>query len=371
MEHLSWEDDHGTTVFKVKFDGRVIMREHDVIMEKNYFYVDFYGSSGPAENESWDFESSAIRHVKRIYYPNAKESMRVQRLVFYARSDYTMSYTVEGLGRDFTISITGINLRSLESFKSDGKDGSRKLVIIDPGHGGKSMGAKTSKKIGGRDYYEKDVVLDISRRVKKLIDASPNMKVLLTRSNDSYVSLEDRIDFADRAKGDLFVSVHLNATGAKTKSARGFEVYYLSDGRKATDRQLEDLENENGSHTSLSAGGGGGDVKAILSNLSEEKIQQRRRESMMLSRFFDQLMRREGPFRANVRGVKPANFRVLMNYNMPSVLLECGFIDNAQDASMLIQSKTQDQIAALIFNAVNMYFARTDPSFKPHLVKVP
>ena len=108
----------------------------------------------------------------------------------------------------------------------------------------------------------------------------------------------------------------------------------------------------------------------MLTSLANDKIRQRRSESLAAALVIDQTIRRQGPFKTMDRGVKTANFRVLFNYNMPSVLVECGFVDNMQDLAGLIQPKVQDQIAALLFNAINLYFAQSDPEFQAHLAPV-
>lgn len=91
----------------------------------------------------------------------------------------------------------------------------------------------------------------------------------------------------------------------------------------------------------------------------------------MASMVFDQTFRSQGPFRGASRGVKDAAFRVLMNSNMPSILCELGFIDNVEDATMMLDPDKQEQVAALLFNAINEYFARTDSEFAAKLVPVP
>ncbi|MBI3736789.1 N-acetylmuramoyl-L-alanine amidase, partial [Candidatus Sumerlaeota bacterium] len=168
----------------------------------------------------------------------------------------------------------------------------------------------------------------------------------------------------------FFLSIHLNATPMKVKTPRGFEVYYLDDSSKAADRELENLENDFG----IDLDGkipGQGTVREVLGSLAEEKVRQRKQESILAALVMDQVIKRDGPFKREARGIKAANFRVLMNYNMPSILAECGFIDNPDDAALLVQEKTQDQIAALLFNAINLYFARVEPGYKASLASIP
>jgi N-acetylmuramoyl-L-alanine amidase len=250
-----------------------------------------------------------------------------------------------------------------------GAGSSRKLVVIDPGHGGESAGARTSVKIGGSHHLEKDLVLSIARRMVPFFEQSPNLSVILTRWDDRDVSLDDRIRIAEQADADLFVSIHLNAQSSAKKTARGFEVYYLDDGARATNRHLESIENDRGVGAATRVASGGG-LMAILNDLAGEKVAAFRAESRELGETIDQVFSRSGPFRSRTRGVKAANFRVLMNSEMPAVLAECGFIDHPEDAAMLVGPNGQDRVAALLFNSINHYFARVDPAFQAYLAPV-
>lgn len=359
LSRLTWKAAGEQSVFRVEFASPVKPRAFDQLLDKGYYYVDFYGVSGPDEKASWDIGHPGVRHLKRIFYADQK----VLRLVFYPNEGQQSRFELEGTGRSYTI----------RGSKAKGASPSRKgkkIIVIDPGHGGRSLGAVTSRKIDGEIRNEKDYVLQIAKRMVPLFERSPNLACVLTRSDDTYVSLDDRIKIADRVRGDFFVSLHMNATEAAKKIARGLEVYYLSDEKKATNRQIEQLENEIGGKMEIRTSAGA-DVKAILASLSDDNFRQRRQESIAASMVFEQTLKREGPFRGASRGIKDAGFRVLMNSNMPSILCELGFVDNVEDATMLLQPDTQEQLAALLFNAINAYFARSDPSFTPHPVPVP
>lgn len=357
----------GTTpqVFTVSFDGAVQFRNYDRLLTNGYYYLDFYGVTGSYPQQEWRLGDQGIAVVRQIYYAQHK----VLRFVFYTFQ--TLETTVE-----LTSPSAGVFRLTSRSFGAGklgdpGKvkpPGSRKIVFIDPGHGGHNNGAESYGYIGGRKYYEKDLVLAIARRMIPLFQRSPNLDIRLSRVDDRYVSLDDRIRMSDVAKADLFVSIHLNATDSRRKTARGFEVFYLSDERRATNRWLEVMENTQGVH-----GGGAQDdkhLRQILTEISDGDLAARRAESQLLSSVIERTFARQGPFRQHIRGSKPATFRVLMNYRAPAALVEVGFLDNAQDAGLLVQPQVQSDIAALLFNAINLYFARTDPDFQPYMAPV-
>lgn len=366
------------TVLSLAFTHAIRATASDDFRAKGYYYVDFFNVQAPAEQADWSFDRSSVRHVRRIFYPDQK----VLRFIFYADQGAPPLIELRPAdpgaekGKSFEIVIDGggprfsplPSLRGADGAASSGDDpGSRKIVILDPGHGGKSSGAQTSRRIRGRHREEKDIVLQISELLRSLLERTPNIDVRMTRTKDRYVSLQDRIAFAERSDGDLFLSVHLNATSSRRKDARGFEIYYLSDGTRATNRELEALENDHG----IALNGkisGGESLKTILADLANTKLLERRRESYDLCRVTEHVFSRQGPFRGRSRGVKSANFQVLMNFEMPAVLAECGFLDNPAEAARLVRPEVQREIAILLFNAINLYFARTDPDFRGYQV---
>ncbi|GAH05092.1 unnamed protein product, partial [marine sediment metagenome] len=113
------------------------------------------------------------------------------------------------------------------------------LIVIDPGHGGIDPGA-----VGKKGLYEKDANLGIAKELKKLIKDSLKVQVLLTREKDTYLSLKERTNIANRNSADLFVSIHCNASVKKTSKSRGFETFFLSPAKTDEARAVEALENK-------------------------------------------------------------------------------------------------------------------------------
>jgi N-acetylmuramoyl-L-alanine amidase len=225
------------------------------------------------------------------------------------------------------------------------REGIRRIVV-DAGHGGHDPGA-----IGPQRVREKDVTLAMARRLARRLRAE-GFQVVLTRSDDRYLALEERTALANTARGDLFVSIHANAHPRRARS--GVETYFLN---VADDRYAARLAaRENG----LDTEDGMGDVARILTDLDAKA-------SADSSRKLAQLVQREvcGGVRARVGevrdlGVKSALFYVLLGARMPAVLVETAFISNRVEERRLTSSSYQDEVAAGIARAVTTFARGAD-----------
>ncbi|MCL5270728.1 MAG: N-acetylmuramoyl-L-alanine amidase [bacterium] len=364
------QSDH--VIFRLEFSQPPTMRVNDDLLRHRYFYLDFYGVAGPVEALDKPVRSPLVYYVKRVYYADQK----VLRFVFYSQASIRFSVTRSGPNTQI-VTVRPLRLAPLGSAKrapGAGPTTPRKMVVLDPGHGEtpgvfeSTAGSQTYRRINGRHYYEKDLVLEIAQRLENIIAKSPNLDCVLTRSDNRYLSLPDRVQIADEAQGDLFISIHMNGNDRHSrKTARGFEVYYLSNIVSETNRQLVQLENDG---VDMSANSGNEALRDIFKDLWNDKFVERQAESRELATVIDDEFRRSGPFRQYDRGVKAGALRVLMNFNMPAVLVECGFLDTPAEASELIKPAVQDRIAALLFNGINRYFAMIDSEFEPHQVAV-
>jgi N-acetylmuramoyl-L-alanine amidase len=211
------------------------------------------------------------------------------------------------------------------------------MLMIDPGHGGHDPGAVSA--IGTR---EKDITLDISRRMVDALSAQPGIRVQMTRNEDVFLPLQDRVKLARDAGADLFLSVH--ADSAPHASARGLSVYTLSE--KATDdfsKLLAEHENEADLMGGLDIPPADKEVKEILMDLAERRTRntaQHAKASLVqsLGKSWHLLDR---PMRA-------ANFVVLRAPDVPSMLVETGFLSNHEDEQILRQPQEREKIARLM-----------------------
>ena len=226
-----------------------------------------------------------------------------------------------------------------------------RVVVLDAGHGGHDTGA-----VGPGGLQEKDLALDVTRRVARLLEEKLDVKVLLSRDADQFVTLRDRTTFANRERADLFVSIHANAH-RETASA-GVETYFLSS--EATDgaaRQVAALENSvvQLEKTPARASGRLDAVKAILWDLAQSEFQQ---ESSRLAEVVQDSMTQS--LRIPNRGVKQAGFYVLGGAAMPAILIEIGFVTNPREERRLKDTRYRDEIARAIFAGLADYKKRYD-----------
>lgn len=226
-------------------------------------------------------------------------------------------------------------------------DSSRPLVVIDPGHGGFDPGA------GADAVREKDVALRIALAIRQQLLAGGGIRVALTRDTDRFVSLQDRPDIARRLHADLFISIH--ADSAEADSARGASVYVLS--QKGSSQAAERIAaRENGADriNGVSLSQTSSNVGAILLDLSQRGAQAGSAElaELMLREL------READVGLHHGRVETAALAVLKAPDIPSILFETGYINNAQDYAFLNSAKGRKVIADAAARAVRIYFAR-------------
>jgi len=215
-------------------------------------------------------------------------------------------------------------------------------VVIDPGHGGFDSGA-----IGPTGLKEKDVVLDIAKRVKRILESKTSIRAFLTRRADYYIPLSARTVISNKYRADLFISIHANAS--KNKSARGFEVYYCSD--EASSREAEELaKRENISFEeegAMSERKGLVNIEKILFMAGQTKLWE---DSRKLSKKFFSYPGIHLDIPKN--GVHSANFFVLRKARMPSILIEVAYISNPIEERLLRQERFREKLAQEIVNVI-------------------
>jgi N-acetylmuramoyl-L-alanine amidase len=222
------------------------------------------------------------------------------------------------------------------------------LVVIDAGHGGHDPGSSSQD----GDVNEKDVALGIAKAIRDELVASGKVRVALTRSDDRFLVLAERREIARRLRADLFISVHCDS--APTPNARGASIYTLSE--TSSDRvsaALAARENKADVINGVDLSRETNDVSSILIDLAQ-------RETMNVSSAFAALVQRE---LSPLISLKPdfhkyAGLMVLKAPDVPSVLLETGYISNNDDLALLTSTGYREKIATGVRRAIEAHFAR-------------
>lgn len=225
------------------------------------------------------------------------------------------------------------------------------VVAIDAGHGGKDPGAH-----GPHGALEKNVTLDVSRRLAELINQQPGMKAVLTRDSDVYVELKERFEKARDANADLFVSIHCDAS--RDHSADGATVYVLSEHGATTEhaRFLEREENDAALVGGVQLGNQPLMVRSVLVDMSQSAVMGM---SFDVGASVARQLKAIGAMHRN--SVQQAGFLVLKAPDVPSMLIETNYITNPRTAKLLLSSDYQQQLAKAIFTGVDDYFDRYPP----------
>jgi len=214
-------------------------------------------------------------------------------------------------------------------------------IMIDPGHGGHDTGT-----IGPTGLEEKDLTLDVAQRLGKLIEQKLGAEVVYTRTDDTFVPLEERTAMANQAKADLFVSVHANSSS--DSSARGIETYYLNLTDSAEAREVAARENAL-AQASIH------DLQDLVQKIARnEKIDESRELATEVQAGLAKRLQRASHAQKN-RGVKRAPFVVLLGANMPSILTEISFISNPSDEAALKKGEQRQRVAEGILAGITRY----------------
>ena len=218
------------------------------------------------------------------------------------------------------------------------------VVVIDPGHGGKDPGA-----IGPSGLQEKEVVLDICKRLASLLQTRLGLKVILTREDDTFISLSGRTKMANAEGADLFVSVHANASNKR--SANGFETYFLAEAKNDAGRAAAILENSalrferpEGLMEGMS------DLDFILYDMVQNEFHQ---ESEYLASIIQEQL--DDQLSIHNRRINQAPFYVLNGAYMPAVLVETAFISNPDEEALLKKRWFRQKIAEALYESVRTF----------------
>jgi N-acetylmuramoyl-L-alanine amidase len=283
-------------------------------------------------NKSSDLKkASKIFHQVIKYYPNSRYSKNARIKLDKIERKLSKGKTSTTASSKKLLSIPGL-----------------KCIVIDPGHGGKDNGAPGYR----NGVLEKTITLDMGLKLAEHFRQSIQCKVILTREDDSFLTLEERTQIANKNNADLFISIHANAS--KNRSARGTETYILS---HATDKEAARVAARENNTTVEQVS----DLQLILSSLIQNsKIN----ESTKLASYVEEsIFKKMKKDYKNIKskGVKQAPFHVLIGAHMPSILIELGFISNSMECKRLIDPKYQDKLCMAIFSGIKKYVNGVNP----------
>src|SRR5438876_753907 len=215
-------------------------------------------------------------------------------------------------------------------------------IVIDPGHGGHDTGT-----IGPTGLMEKDLCLDVALRLGKIIEQRlPGADVVYTRSDDTFVPLEERTSIANQAKADLFISIHANSS--RDHAARGIETYYLN--LKGTSEAMEVAAREN-----ATAQEGVHELESLVKRIAQtEKIDESKEFAEDIQESLSDRIQKTSKSVRN-RGVRKAPFVVLIGADMPSILTEISFLSNPADEQLLKKPEQRQKVAEGLYQGVASY----------------
>lgn len=214
-------------------------------------------------------------------------------------------------------------------------------VVIDPGHGGHDTGTN-----GPTGLTEKDLVLDVSRRLGALIEERMGSEVIFTRTDDTFIPLEQRPQIANEKRADLFLSIHANSS--PLRAASGVETYYLNftTSQDALDvAARENAGSQKGIH----------ELRELLQKIAmKDKVEESREFAARIQTAMHQQALKNNPHSRD-RGIKKAPFVVLIGASMPSVLAEIGFVSNPKDEALMKRPESRQKLAEALYKGLAQY----------------
>lgn len=244
---------------------------------------------------------------------------------------------------------------------SSARPSRRRVVVVDAGHGGRDPGMRgwSPERTLVR---EKDVTLGVALQLEQELERR-GYAVVMTRRTDTLIALDDRGRIANRSKGDLFISVHVNAANPNWRephAARGFETYFLAEAKTEDERRVAQMENEVVRFETEADAPRNDPLGFIINDMAQNE---HLRESNDLAETIQGALRRVHP--GPSRGVKQAGFRVLVTAYMPAVLVEIGFGTNGSEAAFMSSLSGQRTLANAIADAAAEYLGRYEQRISP------
>ncbi len=335
-------------------DGRLILRFAKRLRSKQVNYFKLYDAKKNRYKYIFDIEASMLNRSQHLTKKGiesikiAQYKPNILRVVFINRSVIRVRFKIAGneliINAQPTQKVQKRYTQKQKKRQAVFSQKHNKIIVIDPGHGGKDPGA-----VGYRRYREKMVVLYIGRYLRDYLQKR-GYKVYMTRSNDRFIKLSKRTKFANKKEADLFISIHANAS--KSKRARGIESYFLSPSRSKRAEKVAAMENKADIDEMNFYG-----KKSFLMFLNNHKIIASNKLAIDLQQGMLAELRRH--YKGVIDGgVREGPFWVLVGAQMPAVLIEVGFITNPTEAKRLANRLYQKRLAKGIADGIERYFIK-------------
>lgn len=222
----------------------------------------------------------------------------------------------------------------------------RRLIVLDPGHGGQDPGA-----ISASGRYEKEITLNVARAVAQKLRATGRYRVLLTRESDKFIRLNERVTLARAREADLFLSIHADSLSGD-RATRGASVYTRAEAASDTEAEALALRENRADH--LADGMPVAEMDDVVSILLDLASRDTVRLSSRFAGLLTASMGETTPLRRNA--LRAANFRVLSAPDVPSALLELGYLSNPADEALLFSEAGRDRLAGAVVGAIDRFF---------------
>ena len=349
------------------FENNVLLGEIKTIQNNQFFSVNDLAKitnskkfiNDQTEKIIFYVDNKKIKVTNDIAFILIEDSLyQLSSKVIKDKNDYYLPIDsffniINNLSKDFSAALTSqrisfstkkitVTLNKKVDLSNEKQKWEFKTIVIDAGHGGKDPGA-----VGYRGTKEKDIALDVAKRLEKKLSKNLNVKIVMTRDEDIFLRLSERTKIANENNGSLFISIHTNA--AEDRRASGFETFLIGPNKNEAAVRVAAREN-----AVLELEGISGQK---LTN--EDLIKATIAQSAFASKSEQFASIVQGEIKKRVqskdRGVKQAGFYVLMGASMPNVLVELGFISNPSEEKKLRSPQYRDQLATAIYRAVEQY----------------
>lgn len=338
LEQVYWKDERIVLAFNKPLKAHQV-NYFKLIDEKKNSYRYIFDIHASLQQKNHVLTHAGIKRIKLAQY-----DVKTLRLVIENNTALKIRFKREG---ELLLISTGVSAPQSSHVASKSVL-SRKVIVLDPGHGGRDSGA-----VGYGKYREKAITLQIAKKLRDIIKANGHT-VYMTRTRDTYLQLKERTAYANHKNADLFISIHANAVPKKKDFDRthGIEIYFLSPARSERAENVAAMENSVEIEEMNRYG-----KESFLNFLNREKIIASNKLAIDLQQGALGTLRKHYP-NVKDKGVRKGPFWVLVGAQMPAVLVEAGFITNPTEAKRMANSTYQKRFAQGIAEGIERYFAK-------------